>query len=280
MYRDGQGWNAFPSVEQFPTMRSVVSSDPALFIRSWLQTLLDIPRSTLQLIPHAGLILGVLGVLLWCADLSAAKLIVAVALTGYSLLVALVWIEARFLIPLAPFVALCISRSIEAIPERAVFSLPRSRHVSRWSVPLQFPISVAILIEIVSASLGLPAWFRDDQADEYVKAAEWLKTIHAGPETTAMVAKPHIPFFSGTTCVRYREYDLQFMEPSELNEALARIRPDYFVYDERYASVEFPQFRNLLETGYQTENLRPVLTVDSPMRLVVFRYDAQPMRSR
>lgn len=278
MYRDGRGWNFFPSVDQFPTAASVVMSDPLLFIKGWFRTLLDIPLATMDLIPIAGVTLGTLGVLLWFTKFNVRKLTIVLALAGYCLLVALAWIAPRFLVPMAPFVALCISRAIEVVPERASMNLPRSHFVSRWTVPFRFLTTVVVLLGIVSASRSLPSWFLEHQADEYVKAANWLKANHADRNTTVLAAKPHIPFFSGATGVEYRRHDLQSAESSDLGAALALIRPDYFIYDERYASVEFPQFRHLLEAGNQVDYLRPVLTIDSPMRLVVFEYVARDHR--
>ena len=77
----------------------------------------------------------------------------------------------------------------------------------------------------------------------------------------------------------FRDCMLQYVGEADLPQVIKVVKPDYFVYDERYAAIIFPQFRKLLNpaTNPYPGILEPVLTIDSPKKIVVYKYLGQPI---
>ncbi len=277
MYHGGKGWNTFPSVERFPSMMAVISSSPILFFKVWAETLIKLPLTTFKLIPVVGLFLGGIGFCVWVFHITVRKIVFLIAFIGYGLLVALVWLEPRFLIAFVPIVALGIIQSIELIPCRMSFKFSDKLFI----LPIQVLVFYIIICIVAFHSVSnVYTWIKAKQADEYVDCVSWLRSRHGDNTFRVMAAKPHIAFFAGMEYLRFREYDLQTKNMIQLREILKTVHPDYFVYDERYSSVEFPQFSSLLNTNKIPSFLEVIHKFDMPKQLVLFKYTGADAEKR
>ncbi|MFQ5905558.1 MAG: hypothetical protein ACE5JA_03205, partial [bacterium] len=140
--------------------------------------------------------------------------------------------------------------------------------------PLRAVAAVVLLALLLFISAGqIPGYFAD-QPLEYRAAADWLAQ-RVGGEASVMASKPHIAFFSKSRGISFRSHRLQDAGIEDIPEILAKANPTYFVYDERYAAVEFPQFRTLLDPHRNPypDLLNPVFRTDSPRRLVIYKYE-------
>lgn len=92
-------------------------------------------------------------------------------------------------------------------------------------------------------------------------------------------SKPHIAFFSQIQNIDFRDRMLQYMKEADLPSVLKTAKPDYFVYDERYAFIVFPQFGRLLypEINPYPYILEPVLILYSPKKIVIYKYAGKEM---
>ncbi len=70
--RGSGNWHTFPSVAEHQGLLSIVLADPALFIRAWIKTLVQIPWSLLDLVPRVG-ILASAGFAFWFARIDEKK---------------------------------------------------------------------------------------------------------------------------------------------------------------------------------------------------------------
>ena len=274
MYRDGRGWNAFPSADQYRGWSDVFLSNPSLFIKKWLETILDLPWKILDLIPQVGII-GSVGFFFWVAKLDWRKAVYLLINVLYGFVVSLVWLYDRFLLPFIPLVASCVMSGLFAIPSSIAssgFPTPIRGLIRR--IPLRIVAVSVFIVLLVFPSVGKISIYFSDQAFEYKAAADWLASS-ASKEVSVMASKPHIAFFSKSRAIDFRHYGLQNAGIEDLPDVLARAKPTYFVYDERYAAVAFPQFRVLLNphSNPYPELLNPVFEVDSPMKLIVYKYN-------
>lgn len=275
MYRQGQGWNLFPSEEQYGGLADVIRSDPRLFVKSWTKTFAELPKRMLDLIPGVGAI-GAVGFFVWVARFNHRKAILLALTAMYGILVSMVWLEDRFLLPLLPLFAAFLAGGLCAIPsklETSGFGACTGALLRR--IPLRLTAVAGTLLFLVFLSAHrIPSYFAD-QAPEYRRAGEWLSA--RTPENASVLsAKPHVAFFGGASFLYFRTYRLQDARLEDLPNLLERIRPSFVVFDERYTSVEFPQFRAMLDPDTQPLSflLRPVFTVEEPKRLVVYEYAA------
>jgi hypothetical protein len=94
----------------------------------------------------------------------------------------------------------------------------------------------------ITASVNVRPYF-DDEAPEYATAAEWLSEQAKYGNVSVMAAKPHIALLSNNQNRDFRDAMLQYMGEAELPQTIKVVKPDFFVYDERYAFIVFPQFR-------------------------------------
>ena len=272
MYRDGQGWNAFPADGAFPGVWAVVQSDPGRFLQMWLQEIAGAPSRILHLIPPLA-IAAAMGCLIWCLQINRAKLTYLLAVTPYLLAVSLVWYEARYYLIFAPLAAAFAATLITGLPaliERVRLASPSWKPSSGMAVQ-----AIALAFAV---GLCVPRTFRDaeqflrDQAPEYRAAADWL-SAYGGRAISVMAAKPHIAFFSGARDIRFRDVRIQDATASEIPGILERARPTYFVYDERYAAQEFPNLRLFLngDRAPLPELLTPVFIAESPRKVIVYK---------
>jgi len=274
MYREGEGWNAFPSVEQYPSIIAVIKSSPSAFFKTWFKTIALLPIAVFRQIPVFGIFVGGIGFLVWIFQISARKSILLVTFIGYGLLVSLVWLEPRFLIVFLPLAALGIVRAIELIPCQIQLSFANNPQ----RIPLRLPVFIlTISIVAIISERQVSGWMREQQANEYATCAGWIKTNCASG--SIMEAKPHIAFFAGMKNIRFRQWNLQTKDLSQLEEVLATIRPNYFVYDERYSLDEFPQFEILLDTNNVPSFLSVLHVVEFPKRLILFEYTGNKLQA-
>lgn len=274
MHEHARGWNVFPSSDQYRGLLGLILSDTVLFFRSWMRTAYDLPWLVVGLIPRVGFMASA-GFFFWLAKFDRRKGILILAGVLYGLAVSLVWVENRFLLPLMPLVGAFIVSSVFALPRSMApsgFSSRMSRSVQR--VPLRAVAAVVLLALLLFISAGqIPGYFAD-QPLEYRAAADWLAQ-RVGGEASVMASKPHIAFFSKSRGISFRSHRLQDAGIEDIPEILAKANPTYFVYDERYAAVEFPQFRTLLDPHRNPypDLLNPVFRTDSPRRLVIYKYE-------
>jgi len=273
MHRAGKGWNVFPTVKEYPNLGAVIRSDPRLFLEAWGRNLIALPRQFLELVPIAGVTLGVLGGVLWLRAISAKGLAIVGFCVAYAFAVALTWYEPRFLLPLVPLLALWIARGLQAIPGRFLSNA--------W--PTLADDRVTRAARVLAAALALAAtchelraipreWLRE-QPDEYRKAAAWIRRHKTSRRTVIMSAKAHIPFYARGTPAKFRDADLQNTKADGLEAVLRKVKPTYFVYDARYARRQFPQFAHLLKPSDRTSHfLKPVYSIEKPQRLVIYEY--------
>lgn len=273
IFRNGQGWNAFPSEDQFPGLADVIRADPYLFFRNWLHNLLRLPSRTLDLFPTVG-VLGGVGFFFWLCDLNWRKLTLLTIMLFFGLATCLVWIEERFLLPLLPLAASFIASGILVLPRR--IRLPAAGVLSRASslaIPLRTSVAILSIAATVALSASYVESFFSGQAPEYMSAAEWISSHPGGSDTSVMALKPHIAFFSNSRPVYFRDCRLQYAAAADLPAIIDQARPTYLVYDERLAAIEFPQFSKLLspESDPYPGVLEPVLEIRDPKKLVIYR---------
>lgn len=105
MYERARSWTVFPSTEEFPSLASVVLSNPALFLETWARNAFDLLRFFVNV--DKGSILTsfffVPGFILVARDISKPLVTAFVLVLVHFLLTSLVWIEERFVLPLIPF---------------------------------------------------------------------------------------------------------------------------------------------------------------------------------
>ncbi len=273
MYREAEGWNAFPSQSAYHGWSDVIFSEPTIFFKSWFQTLINMPGRLLETVPRVGAI-GALGCLLWISHLNKRKLIWICVSVAYALVVSLVWIETRFLLPLMPLVAAFVAAGIAAIPahfEVRNLSHPLGKILKR--IPLRsVVIGVVLTLLIGQLIFGVQLYF-SDEAPEYRTAGEWLANVSTG-KVRIMSAKPHIAFFADAEHMSFRTYQLQDIEIDQLPAVLDRAQPTHLVYDARYAAGEFPHLKRLLDSSSNPfpNVLRAIYEIRSPKRLVIYQY--------
>jgi len=217
------------------------------------------------------------GVFFWVKDRNWKKWFIGLILLLYCLVLCMVWLEDRYLLLLMPITASVISAGILALPGHValpalkLFSLKSLRVSIRHAVAF---ISVAALA--ITASASVRSYF-DDEAPEYMMAAHWLSEQAKYSNVSVMAAKPHIAFLSNSQNRDFRDAMLQYIGEADLPQTLRVVKPDYLVYDERYAFVVFPQFGRLLypESNPYPGILEPVLTIYSPKKIMIYKYLGQ-----
>ena len=252
MYERARSWTVFPSAEEFPSLASVVLSAPTLFLETWARNTFDLLRFFVNV--DKGSILTsfffVPGLILVARDIKRPLVTVLVVVFIHSTLTALVWIEERFVLPLIPFFTVCSLHFLLStlIPERLgindCFGARINRLLAR--IPLEkILLGLMLVLNLVVTAISIPRYF-SDEADEYRDAAAQI--ARSGEHGVGiMAAKPHIPYFSGNTWIAFTSFSLHTAMPEQLEDIVTRAKPRYFVYDERYASVEFSRFRYLLD---------------------------------
>jgi len=273
MYRGREGWNAFPGATEFPTLGHVIASDPGLFLRCWVRSIMELPVAlarTLSL-PVAGMTLA--GAVVWLRCYRRGWTIV-IACAAYTGLMTMVWVERRFLLPLLPCGIVLAATALATVPAWSSLHI----HTGRRSMRIRLPWRLLTLILVVALP-ALQSYRRgcemlDREPLEYLGAAQWLRQ-HSRPGTTRILAaKPHIAFLSGATHVDFREQGLQDAGITELKDVVRRSRTDFVVMDSRYAAEEFPRLAGLLAPDRAPPFLRLCRTVGQTETVVI--YAVQP----
>lgn len=278
MYQRAQSWTAFPSAEEFPSLASVVLSNPALFLASWARNAFDLLRFFVNV--DKGSILTsfffVPGLILIARNISRPLAATFVVISVHALFTSLVWIEERFVLPLIPFFTVCALHFLlsAAVPERLGVADGFGPRIDRVlaRIPLRKTLLASMLVlNLAVTGVSIPRHF-DDEATEYRDAA--ARIAQSGERGVGvMAAKPHVPYFSGNTWVAFTSFSLHAAAPEQLGEIVARAQPQYFVYDERYAAVEFSQLRYLLDPTHPLvpDSFTPIYESEANPKIVVYR---------
>ncbi len=269
MFSKDQGWNAFPTQDQYGSIFALFAAHPVLFVQSWARTFISLPVELVKMYPVFG-IFSVFGFFAFISRVEGKKLILLLVLAVYGALVSLVWINERFLLVFIPLTALFVVLGLRATPKKITIV----RGKSELKIPLNFLLYPAVLLIFLFYSAASINQFLTKQPVEYKRAAEWLKQ-HARPDDTVLAAKPHIPFFSTTQCLFFRMHNIQNISFQQLDSTLSRIKPDFLVFDERYSARHFPALKPLLEPNKRpvTGTLSKVFFTRSPEKVVIYRYN-------
>jgi hypothetical protein len=141
-------------------------------------------------------------------------------------------------------------------------------------IPFRKALLVTMLgVNVAVTAFSIPRYF-DDEATEYLETATFIAQLGEG-DVGVMAAKPHIPYFSGTTWIAFTSFSLQTAAPKQLDEIVAKAQPRYFIYDERYAAVEFSQFSYLLDptNPLVPDSFEPIYESSNNPKIVVYRVD-------
>lgn len=263
LFLGGRDWTTFPSVREYGGWYDVVMADPSLFVRGWLQTMLELPGVLLGAIPWLGVPAGVVGCFVWHRSLNR-RAVVWLAFSGiYALVLSLVWLEGRFLLVLLPVAAALVAAGLQA----GLALLPPGWH--RSVVPW---LTAACLLVVAAASAPTVRDYFQDQALEYKAAAEWLAALNT-PDASVMAAKPHLTYLSGMHRLGFVGRKAKSASLDDLPQILAKARPAYLVYDARFAGKKFPQFSVLLDPRRNPfpDLLQPVFETDAPLKVVIYR---------
>lgn len=260
----------------FQGLLDVIRSYPGLFIKNWARNIFYLPWTSLKMFSLAG-IFGIVGFFFWLKDRNWKKWFIGLIMLMYCLFLCMVWLEDRYLLLILPLTASFIPSGILALS--GTILLPSLKRVSLKSlrVPVRHVVAVIFVTALaIMAAVNVRPYF-DDEAPEYAIAAQWLSTQAKYGNVSIMAAKPHIAFLSNSQNRDFRDCMLQYVGEADLPQMLKVVHPTYFVYDERYASIVFPQFRRLLntETNPYPGILEPALTIDSPKKIVVYKYLGQ-----
>jgi hypothetical protein len=272
MYRAEQGQNAYPRADEFAGWWDVVRLDPLRVVRGWAWTALGFPSRTLGLVV-GGAMLGAAGFLTWLARFDGRKAVLLGVTALYGAVVSLTVPRDRYLLAGLPLAACLVASGLGAIPAGIRAAGSAGRRLDR--VPLEAGVTALTLAVLFSQDIRESrSWFADETL-EYRAAAEQL--ARRAPAGASMLSGPrHLAFFSGTRWVGFLDGRVRLQEVglAELPDRLARIRPTYLAFDERYAAARFPRLRDLLDPRLNPYPgmLRPVVVVDAPKRVVIYEY--------
>jgi len=266
-------WTRFPSINEFENLFDVIRSAPALFIKNWLNNLKDVPLRILLLFHSFG-ILGALGSFFWLRKLSVEKFKFLIFCLIYAGFMSLGWFDFRYYLILVVLSASFLTTALFNIPQITTTSDSLNRlYRALQKISLKKVMIFIAIIMIPLNSLVKTSEYLLYIAHEYVAAANILKKNQSEP-MSIMVAKPHIPYYLGAKYLEYKAYNLQDATIEDLPKILERAKPDYFIYDHRYAKVEFPQFSIFLHPKRNPfpEILQFEFLVNVPLRIVVYKY--------
>ncbi|MFK8054116.1 MAG: ArnT family glycosyltransferase [Woeseiaceae bacterium] len=272
MAAGSDGWNGFPTIEDYASWGDVIAPDPILFIKTWLRTLVTLPWTLLKTWPVIGA-LGFIGLFVWLREIRGNKLLLLAFLSLYAGLVSLVWPEERFLIVFMPFIALLVASAVDVVPDVSP-KLIGFNGLERW-VPLPTASLRTLCIVVLIGSLLLTSRDRVQEffkghAPEYQAAIDWLDgQVDSGD--SILSAKPHFAFFTETTNINFRDVWLQQKDAKQFDAILAETNPTFVVFDEVYAAVHFPKLDYLLDAK-PTRTLVPVKVIKTPRKLVIYAY--------
>lgn len=280
MYRGFDGWNSLPTEAQFSNIVDVIKSNPDLFISNFLNQLFQLPWNLIHLFPWTG-ILGSIGFFIWIKDLTPQKLLYLIACLLYGCAISLTWFEDRYYLPFIPLIGASLSQGLLLIPETiSTSNITKTLNLSINVIPLRKSILViTILIQLIYSFKSVK-YYLHDQSIEYLKTAEQLENYDL-QNASLLAAKPHFAYFLSQnkhpvkiTEFRDNEVKLQNVKLNHFPEILKNIKPTYFIYDERYSGIEFPQFNIFLDPKRNPypENLEFLFQIDDPYKVVVYKY--------
>ena len=267
------GQNAFQQAREFAGWWDVVRFDPLRLVRSWAWTFLGFPLRMVTPIVGGGM-LAAAGLLTWVPRMTAPRTTMLAMTALYGAVVSLAVPKDRYVLPALPLAVCLIAGGLGALAA-GIRAIAPSRRLEK--LPLGAAAVALALALLLSADLrDGRAWFADE-ALEYRDAAAQLAA--RAPAAASLLAGPrHLAFFSGTRPIGFMD------EPARMHDAtladlparLARVRPTYVAFDDRYVSVRLPRFRDLVDPRLNPypELLRPVIVVDRPRRVVIYEYAA------
>ena len=160
------------------------------------------------------------------------------------------------------------------IPERLATTDCFGTHANQLlaGIPLRKTLlGLMLVLSLTVTVASIPRYFSDEAAEYRDAAAQIAKSGEGG--IGIMAAKPHVSYFSGNTWIAFTSFSLHTAMPEELEEIVESAQPRYFVYDERYAAVEFSQFRYLIDptNALVPDNLMPIYESDTRPKIVIYR---------
>lgn len=275
MVNGGNDWNMFPVPETPVSLIAVLSSHPAALIMHWFHNILD----TLKHLTHSFSVAipGLpVGIAVWLSDLwhgrqkHTDRWCIVTGLAGaYLTVVALVWIEPRYLLPLLPVCAAFMILAVNRVPN--------------YFKTVRFPLNFRMMIQIICVGCIMITSYSaventfSENPLEYKTAADWLRR-RLSPDDIVLSGKPHIAFFAGARNMEFRTMGLQRISATDRAEFRRVLRRreltgvKYMVFDERYSAEAFPEFSILLDPAAQPWKrlLTAVFEVETPEKLVVY----------
>ena len=106
---------------------------------------------------------------------------------------------------------------------------------------------------------------------------EWMKK-NGAQDTVVFAAKPHVPVLANARWVDFREHKMHRTPLQRLPSILKNIRPDYVIYDDRYAGRQYSNLRALRShiLNPHLRDLKPVFRHDGPKAIVIYEYSGRP----
>ncbi len=254
---------------QFSGILEIIFAYPRTFVKSMVQSFLKMPTDVLSSISSVGFV-GAMGSFLWLKELDRRKALFLILNLLYIAILFFIVMAQRYLMPLAPMVSLFVATAVIAIPERirAVdFPGALSRLIDR--IPFRRSVLGLLVIFMLAFMVSDVARYYSELAPEYVTAGEQLKAI--APKDAVVIGwRPHIAYFAGLN------FDWIIPEDNDIKEVMDLIEKsgaDYFAIDERYTTTAFPQYAVLLDPNNPyKDKLRPVVTIDSPKKVIIYQY--------
>lgn len=272
------------SLQQFPTLLSVIAYDPSLFFRSWLLTFLELPISILREVPLVGH-LAVVGLVLMCYRIVRYRqaggrylIVINLVILGYGALVSMVWSRgrpARWLIPLFPFVTVYVGMVHKTITEwigsHPILGPSHCRIRTAWILGIIMPLAIAGGIALTAPTIRERMEFVTKREPyEYGAVADCLRSVSKDDDVILSTA-PQIPFLAGRTASA-ELLILEDITPGLLVEWLREVNTDYLVVESRLGLQKFPNIRYLLSPMSRRvpADLEPVCVFSKP-KAVVYR---------
>lgn len=267
------GWSRFPSIQDSPSLLSLVLADPLRLLTHLLRNLARAPALLLDHSLPLGLLvlLGLVRTLRAFSGASSRSRRQALSLVLYALahlsLVSLSWLEPRFLLPLLPMV-LALGAAGWFWIAHALWRLIKARGLLlAW-------VALGLWVAVSEGSRGARAVAeqREKVPLEYQQAAILLRAA-ARPGDQVLSSKPHIPVFAVMEWHNLKEIALESTDPERFVMKARGTGAQWLVWDERYAAREYPWLAGLgdADTLSQAGLLRESLRIEGAEPVIIVR---------
>jgi 4-amino-4-deoxy-L-arabinose transferase-like glycosyltransferase len=271
LYGQEGGFNNFRNVVHFRSLGEVIRYDPRLFVSSFVRSaVIEIPRASCYLIPATGpgiLFVG-LFVSLWQAEWRRWLFYLAVG--AHCAVLALVWVDPRYLLAVVPMLCLVITDLLFAIPLR----LTKLPAIGSFRLLAGLLFSAPILL--VSLNHCRPEHLRQlfsNMAPEYKAAADFIAE-RKNSNDRVFATKAHLAYLSGTRWLDFRALNVQDSSIADFGRLVEEQKPRFVVMDEIYGCVQFPRLCPMLEQDAMppSPQLERILWINTPRRLAVYEF--------